>query len=226
MAFFIQVRRRAQARSSMRLRTKHAPGVRSEQHRKRCGRPRQAANREHRSCSHRSCSHRTPLCGSLRIRGAAAVCTHAKCRHRGFSHASLRIGGAAAAAAACTHADRPPARRTPAAARPPGARPHEARFCHSRPKPVQQVTAMRSSTSSFCRDTYSGSRSVLKQVWLVGSFPLSGPLRCTMQRSRPRPPMGARSDPVKNFRNLRFSSKSSSCLTISHSQRTTGVPAW
>jgi hypothetical protein len=38
---------------------------------------------------------------------------------------------------------------------------------------------------------YSGSSSVLKQVWLVGSLLLSGPSRWITHLSAPRPPMGA-----------------------------------
>lgn len=38
---------------------------------------------------------------------------------------------------------------------------------------------------------YSGSSSVLKHVWLVGSLLLSGPSRWMTHLSAPRPPMGA-----------------------------------
>lgn len=51
--------------------------------------------------------------------------------------------------------------------------------------------ATRSRDMSLAFDPYSGSRSVLKQVWLVASLPESGPLRWITTLRDPRPPIGA-----------------------------------
>ena len=74
---------------------------------------------------------------------------------------------------------------------------------------------------SFSLLLYEGSSRVLKQVCDVGSLLLSVPSLWMMQRKLPKPPIGALSLPVKNLRNLRFSSSSITSLTTSHSHLTT-----
>ena len=51
-----------------------------------------------------------------------------------------------------------------------------------------------------------GSSRTLKHVWLVGRRSESAPCLATINLSLPRPPTGARSVPVVNWRSLRFSS--------------------
>ena len=87
------------------------------------------------------------------------------------------------------------------------------------PKPSEFMMARRRRAASTRRERYAGSSSVLKHVWLVGSLGESPPSRWITQRRLPRPPMGARSLPVKNLRKRRASSPSSSC-TIAHSHCT------
>lgn len=84
---------------------------------------------------------------------------------------------------------------------------------HSKPKPSALRMASLRSCSSFSFDEYSGRTNVLKHVWLVGSFPLSVPSRWMTVRMLPRPPMGARSLPVKNLRNCCFSCAENSRMT-------------
>ena len=93
---------------------------------------------------------------------------------------------------------------------------------YSRPKPSAFIIAKRKRSAMRSLEAYAGSSSVLKQVCEVGSLEESGPSRWMTQRRLPRPPMGARSLPVKNFKNRRFSSSFSS-RTISHNHRTTCV---
>lgn len=68
---------------------------------------------------------------------------------------------------------------------------------HSRPKPSAFMMASLRRFSILSRDAYSGSSSVLKHVWLVGSLSESGPSRWMTHFMFPRPPIGARSEPAR-----------------------------